>query len=99
MHALLPEMPEIYEKKCITFLFEYKGKILLDNYTWQLECEQPNPDLRNFNGRLKVNLQLTDWVFNLQTIFQVRLGDGSMIPGSLSLENVGLRGTQVIKFY
>ena len=29
----------------------------------------------------------------------MRLRDGSMLPGSLSLENVGLRGTQVIHFY
>ena len=60
-----------------------------------MECEQPNPDLRNFNGRLKVDLEKKrGCIFFLQ----VRHGDGSMIPGSLSLENVGLRGTQVINF-
>jgi len=51
---------------------------MLTNLAAQVECEQPNPDLHNFNGRIKV-----------------RAGDGSLVPGSLSLENVGLRGTQL----
>ena len=50
---------------------------LLANLQAQIECQNPNPDLHSFNGRIKVK-KLTE-----------------MIPGSLGLENIALRGTQL----